>query len=587
MSITLTTPATFSYAINVYDPIYPKIIPNAIYSINSPLQFNTYYQQSAPNVFYLNAGTHNLVITGSGFQYDFIQNYEYEIDTYLENNNIALGENGELSGSINDTVPNNWESVVSGSGPTTSWVNDIAGEGWVTSKYFAGDNIGKYGVIYTPNSYNAPSVLRIPNGVGAEFPWVNGTTYKIDIYVSPSFQFENLGTFGPSLAPLTCSTSLLDPLNPSYLIGYIPSGASGVISFTRTAIAADDNFNIIAPLNAANTSSQIFPLVEWIKVYQTGSALADVIFQITQSQTPQNATSSFILEPYLPANFNYTDCDVLMNNFSQNDISNIVQEVLYDAGSVIPSNLEQIISGTAQRAEVNDYLYNASANTYPRYLGSKTTSQDVNLPSRTGPTNKQLSLIASSSDFINENGVANVEQYCNWFGIYNYIDGIQWNFPKPGSTPVPAYYVYLTTLLDINGNKIDLKSINSIIPPNNNPPNPKPNPLISNIPILQTIFPEGQPITLMQYSIVYNSLATSSFYPFNVYIAGYSADYYGALVGPPESPYNLIPNETLLILSGSIGTIIPQGNINGFIIPKNFNPKYTNSVLQIAQAAGF
>lgn len=379
IDLTLTTPATFSYAINAYDPIYPKIIPNAIYSINSPLQFNTYSQSAALNVFFLNAGTHTLTISGSGFQYDFIQNYEHRIDAYLENNNIALGENGELSGSINDFTPNNWESVVSGSAVNPiSWTVDSAGEGWVTSKYFAGDNIGKYGVIYTPNSYNEPSVLRIPNGIGAEFPWVNGTTYRIDIYIPPSFQFENLGIFGPSLAPLTCSTSLTNPLAPANIIGYIPSGASGVISFTRTAIAADDNFNIIAPLNAADTSNQIFPLVEWIKVYNSSSALADISLRINQPQSPENATSSIILEPYLPANFNYTDCDVLMNNYSQNDTSEYVRRVNYDFGSTIPSNLEQIISGTAEFAEVNDYLYTLSANRLPRYEGVRVSQQTLN-----------------------------------------------------------------------------------------------------------------------------------------------------------------------------------------------------------------
>lgn len=99
---------------------------------------------------------------------------------------------------------------------------------------------------------------------------------------------------------------------------------------------------------------------------------------ITQSSLPSSITNNFNLEPYLTTNFSNTDCDVLMNNASQNDISSFRQRVLYDSGSIIPSNFEQIISGTAELAEVNDYNYNADASIRPRYEGSRILQQELN-----------------------------------------------------------------------------------------------------------------------------------------------------------------------------------------------------------------
>ena len=90
------------------------------------------------------------------------------------------------------------------------------------------------------------------------------------------------------------------------------------------------------------------------------------------------STYNIVLEPYLSSVFKNSDCDVLMNNYSQNDISQYRQRVLYDNGSIIPSNIEQIIDGTAEYAEINDYLYNANANILPRYVGSRQTQAILN-----------------------------------------------------------------------------------------------------------------------------------------------------------------------------------------------------------------
>lgn len=86
----------------------------------------------------------------------------------------------------------------------------------------------------------------------------------------------------------------------------------------------------------------------------------------------------FIPEPYLTSTFSNSDCDVLQNNAVRLSTSQYHQQVLYDNGSSIPSNINQIIAGNAEPAEVNDYLFNASDSTRPRYSGVRSESPGIN-----------------------------------------------------------------------------------------------------------------------------------------------------------------------------------------------------------------
>jgi hypothetical protein len=152
-------------------------------------------------------------------------------------------------------------------------------------------------------------------------------------------------------------------------------------------------------------------------------SLSNVFWTMTQSQSPQTATSSVVIEPYLLSTFRNSDCDVLMNNANGNDISQTHQRVLYEDGGTIPSNLQQIINGTAEQAEINDYLYNASANTRPRYEGVRTTSNNYNLPYSIGFTSTELSDIELNDVAISNNAsnLANVEQLQTYLAYFDYI----------------------------------------------------------------------------------------------------------------------------------------------------------------------
>jgi hypothetical protein len=147
-----------------------------------------------------------------------------------------------------------------------------------------------------------------------------------------------------------------------------------------------------------------------------------------------------ILEPYLISSFRNSDCDVLQNNAVINSTSNTHQRVLYDDGSIIPSNINQIISGTAEPANINDYLYNASDNIIPRYSGVRTTSAGFNKPSINGLSNESLSNIPYSNTLYVNANISNVELTTTYFAFFN---GLKSNNPifKNTTSPILKFLI--------------------------------------------------------------------------------------------------------------------------------------------------
>jgi len=110
-------------------------------------------------------------------------------------------------------------------------------------------------------------------------------------------------------------------------------------------------------------------------VFLTGS------INITQSTPPSVAElDSVILEPYITTtNYYNSDNNSLINNISNNRKSTIYQDVNYNQGALVPINFDLLIDGDAQKAEIQDSNYTLSRHTNPRYNGSKTTSQFINI----------------------------------------------------------------------------------------------------------------------------------------------------------------------------------------------------------------
>ena len=404
---------------------------------------------------------------------------------------------------------------------------------------------------------------------------------------------------------------------------------------------------------------------------------------------------------------------VVENDVQLERLNSKYMDVDFSTNPNIAVNSQDILSGSATKAAVQDSNYTSAKQINPRYIGCKLISSTgsryegfVNQPMITGSSIGAL---------------ANVEQYCDWFAYFDNISAVDYSFiTNSGSALRTGSAVHIITLIDVFGNKIDLSPTNnllitgskltttasltvssaslapltlgtsgsfivngitikttgsvqantatqinvltgsnfantlisvstafnfssSIVPYSSSlqyisssvtattisffttssligttlsanilnaytfvsgstitnfsgaTNETFPNPLISNIPLVNSIFPynlmnesglssENTPVSIRQYIISGSTnIASGSFLNYNVVISGiqplYNAGLYDNVYG--------IPNETIIVLKQTGSQVSPATNIPGLLIPGNFNPNYTDSLLSIAQTAGF
>ena len=100
----------------------------------------------------------------------------------------------------------------------------------------------------------------------------------------------------------------------------------------------------------------------------------DPIIYINQTPTKFNGSSSLTLfDPYVE-NFDYNEYNALLNNAETPQTSVFFMDVDYSQNPVIPINQSLILSGSADRAYVQDSNYTSKAWSNIRYNGSKTNS---------------------------------------------------------------------------------------------------------------------------------------------------------------------------------------------------------------------
>jgi hypothetical protein len=194
--------------------------------------------------------------------------------------------------------------------------------------------------------------------------------------------------------------------------------------------------------------------------------------------------------------------------------------------------------------------------------------------------------------------VANVEDYCNWFAYFDNISPVKFSISMETAqvsvSGKNASAIHVTSLISIDGNRIDLSPTNNSLI-SSSTFDLKDNPLTSNISFLNSIFPSNNgttfftssatPVSIRQYNFSGSSpiVDSGSFQLYQVLATGVQP-----LSSSLSTRFDYIfgtPNETIILLqTGSFVT--PIGNINGLLIPGNFNPKYTGSLLELAQSVG-
>jgi hypothetical protein len=111
---------------------------------------------------------------------------------------------------------------------------------------------------------------------------------------------------------------------------------------------------------------------------------SDGLYLPTGSQPLQYLNFS----PQLPIDneFYNTPYNSLINNATSSVKNTYVQVIEYDDGP-IPSNIDQIISGSAQKASIPDSFYTQKSIITPRYLGSKLQTETYNFVSKSSDVN--------------------------------------------------------------------------------------------------------------------------------------------------------------------------------------------------------
>lgn len=87
---------------------------------------------------------------------------------------------------------------------------------------------------------------------------------------------------------------------------------------------------------------------------------------------------NFNFDPYLPEEFFNSDYNALQNNAFQAERSEILFESDYKISQITASNINAILSGSAQLAEFNDYYLSLNSFKNPRYDGSKLQGAELN-----------------------------------------------------------------------------------------------------------------------------------------------------------------------------------------------------------------
>ncbi len=160
-------------------------------------------------------------------------------------------------------------------------------------------------------------------------------------------------------------------------------------------------------LGIANNSPQTLELIKKINPIARdaffvafGSTMANTSvtastfnFALTQSTSPNVGTQDLVIfNPYLTEKFEGNDYDVLYGNTDTVSPSQYYERIDYINYGINNAYFQQILSRSAIPADVKDYYYYLKRHTYPRYMGSRNSSDGLNTSSCEDVKSLQTSL---------------------------------------------------------------------------------------------------------------------------------------------------------------------------------------------------
>jgi hypothetical protein len=159
-----------------------------------------------------------------------------------------------------------------------------------------------------------------------------------------------------------------------------------------------------------------------------------------------------VFSPYLTSEsgpFQNSDYNAIINNATENRLSQWYQQVDYATNQVVPVNFQQIISGTATPAAVQDSNYTSYQYSGIRYIGSKNTTDDFNNASTTiaSDVENQTNVDLGNTTL----GLPSVDLNRTYFSYFNWAGG---SSPEWGNINEDKTIYSIRYFIDENGNII-------------------------------------------------------------------------------------------------------------------------------------
>ena len=140
----------------------------------------------------------------------------------------------------------------------------------------------------------------------------------------------------------------------------------------------------------------------------TAPTLISTAFTFLYQPSGTGINSDVIFNPLLNTpNFVNSDFNAVIGNATDIREGTLYQDIDYSSNATTPVNFDQLISGSATKAIVPDSNYSTKRITTPRYDGSRSTSNNFNLPSNNGGLG----------------ALPNVEQDRAYFAYFNWVGG--------------------------------------------------------------------------------------------------------------------------------------------------------------------
>lgn len=252
--------------------------------------------------------------------------------------------------------------------PTTSSIGDINDYTFSASSSF-GYNISQsfstsgYVTNYTNTSGNTLGYFTASSGL-----YTFGQTPNPELNVSIQYTVTNPNAGSKVLRFYILSVNKNDDRPTIYEDKTVSAGPSGF----------SVSFPSINPTYCIENDTLAFGVYEVSGVLATPIVLDTFKVILSQTQTSFNGSSSLVIFDPDQINFDYNDYNPLLNNAEIAQYSNTWMDIDYSQNPLIPVNFGLIVSGTADRAFVQDSNYSSTAWSNIRYNGSRTTSYIIN-----------------------------------------------------------------------------------------------------------------------------------------------------------------------------------------------------------------